>query len=476
MGWTYTPDGASEGHYGAFWLLVDTFAAGLVAFLLAIQWRYYISSKRDVKLIKKNLLLGVLDRAVLREVDIAEFALLGREKKPEAPKVRASAVQFGRGGWRWPAAAAERCVRVCAAASLSPPPGGASAPLLLPAPPALARPVPATLTAPAHAPSLPSQLVAPPRRQYAKAVLDDAKRRMIVQLRWFAMQAKAKRDAKLRRPVAELEAEKAQLKKCVNMYIARRRAVNILHVLAADKYKSGSLDSSIKCLDAMRRLSQYNSSTYMIVEHGGMNAALEAMENYPKSADVQWHACTLFGNLGMSLVLLVRLHLHPEVKHGRTALLIIRAIAEFPHDVRVQGAACGALWTLVMAVGKSGQELAIRGGAVPLLVAAVKKHPHSGIVVYNACGALLTIVQGFPDVQTILQGDGSTRVLKKAMDKHGGIEHMYGTEVANLADWVGLNAKPKRNVPALPGKVEYVTEKLYQSVPSAGWELCFPDD
>jgi hypothetical protein len=271
------------------------------------------------------------------------------------------------------------------------------------------------------------QLVAPPRRQYAKAVLDDAKRRMIVQLRWMAMQAKARRDTRQRRTVAELDAEKAALRAYVNKYVARRRAVNILHVLAADKYKGGSLELSIKCLDAMRRLSQYDSSTYMIVEHGGMNAALEAMENYPKSADVQWHACTLFGNLGLSLVLLVRLHLHPEVKHGRTALLIIRAIAEFPHDVRVQGASCGALWTLVMAIGKAGQELAIRGGAVPLLVAAVKKHPHSGIVVYNACGALLTIAQGFPDVQTILQGDGSTRVLKEAMDKHGGIEHMYGT-------------------------------------------------
>lgn len=307
----------------------------------------------------------------------------------------------------------------------------------------------------------PPQLVAPPRRQYAKAVLDDAKRRMIVQLRWLAMQAKSRRDTRQRRTAAELDAEKSALRAYVNKYVARRRAVNLLHVMAADKYKGGSLELSIKCLDAMRRLSQYDSSTYMIVEHGGMNAALEAMENYPKSPDVQWHACTLFGNLGLSLVLLVRLHLHPEVKHGRTALLIIRAIAEFPHDVRVQGAACGALWTLVMAVGKSGQELAIRGGAVPLLVAAVKKHPHSGIVVYNACGALLTIAQGFPDVQTILQGDGSTRVLKEAMDKHGGIEHLYGTEVAHLADWVGLNAKPKRVVATLPGKVEYVTEKLY---------------
>ena len=71
-------------------LLVDTFAAGLVSFLLALQWRWYISVRRDVKLCKKNLLLGVLDRAVLREVDISEFALLGRDKKPEAPKVCAA--------------------------------------------------------------------------------------------------------------------------------------------------------------------------------------------------------------------------------------------------------------------------------------------------------------------------------------------------------------------------------------------------
>jgi hypothetical protein len=309
-------------------------------------------------------------------------------------------------------------------------------------------------------------------------VLDDAKRRMIVQLRWQAMQAKAKRDAKLRRTTAELDAERAALKACVNRYIARRRAVNLLHVLAADKYKAGSLDTSVKCLNAMRRLSQYDSSSYMIVEHGGMNAALEAMENWPKSADVQWHACTLFGNLGLSLVLLCRLHLHPEVKHGRTALLIIRAIAEFPLDVRVQGAACGALWTLVMAVGKAGQELAIRGGAVPLLVAAVKKHPSSGVVVYNAGGALLTIAQGFPDVQTILQGDGSTRVLKDAMDQHGGMEHLFGTEVARLADWVAVNAKPKRNVPALPGKVELVTERLYHSeyalVPTVPRDMSMP--
>ena len=70
-------------------LLIDTFAAGLVAFILAIQWKWYISVKRDVKLIKANLLAGVLDRAVLREVDIADFAILGRDKKPEAPKARA---------------------------------------------------------------------------------------------------------------------------------------------------------------------------------------------------------------------------------------------------------------------------------------------------------------------------------------------------------------------------------------------------
>jgi len=89
MPWVYTPEG-DTGSYGAFWLLIDTFAAGLTAFLLAIQWRWYISARRDVKLLKKNRLLGVLDRAVLREVDISDFALLGREKKPEQPKVRTS--------------------------------------------------------------------------------------------------------------------------------------------------------------------------------------------------------------------------------------------------------------------------------------------------------------------------------------------------------------------------------------------------
>ena len=82
----------------------------------------------------------------------------------------------------------------------------------------------------------------------------------------------------------------------------------------------------------------------------------------------------------------------------------------------------------------------------------MKRHPHSGVVVYNACGAALSIAQGFPDVQTILQGDGSTRILRDAMEKHGGIEEMYGTEVARLADWVAINAKPKRDKPHLPAR------------------------
>jgi hypothetical protein len=53
-----------------------------------------------------------------------------------------------------------------------------------------------------HPARLVAQLVAPPRRQYAKAVLDDAKRRMIVQLRWLAMQAKSRRDTRQRRTAA----------------------------------------------------------------------------------------------------------------------------------------------------------------------------------------------------------------------------------------------------------------------------------
>jgi hypothetical protein len=85
----WQPAGRPADRARACRLLVDTFAAGLVAFVLSMQWRWYIAVKRDVKLIKKNLLAGVLDRAVLREVDIADFALLGRDKKPESPKARA---------------------------------------------------------------------------------------------------------------------------------------------------------------------------------------------------------------------------------------------------------------------------------------------------------------------------------------------------------------------------------------------------
>ena len=70
-------------------LLVDTFSAGLVAFILAMQWRWYINVRKDVKLMKRNLLTGIIDRAHLDEVDIGDFTVLGKNKKPEAPKAGA---------------------------------------------------------------------------------------------------------------------------------------------------------------------------------------------------------------------------------------------------------------------------------------------------------------------------------------------------------------------------------------------------
>jgi hypothetical protein len=144
MPWLYVAETDYPGSYSAFWcagraamscecgargltrvrwltraarrLLIDTFAAGLVAFILAMQWKWYISVKRDVKLIKANLLAGVLDRAVLREVDIADFAFLGRDKKPEAPKARAR-----RGASRRARVATRRgCMRSSAAFLLHP--------------------------------------------------------------------------------------------------------------------------------------------------------------------------------------------------------------------------------------------------------------------------------------------------------------------------------------------------------------------
>lgn len=262
----------------------------------------------------------------------------------------------------------------------------------------------------------------------------------------------------------------------VRKYVARRRCVSVLHSLAQDKLQTGTLESCLEGIDAMRRLSQVDSSAYMLVAHGGIQAALDAMSNYSRNADVQWHACTLFGNLALSLVLLVRVHKHPEIRNGRTMLLIIRALMNFQKDVRVQAAGCGALWTLVMAVGTLGQQLAVQSGAVPLLVATVRSFGDSGVCVYNACGALvqlparlprrlslrtcaarhasdalasspcscpassagalLTIAQGLPAVQRALHEEGAAALVREAIERHGGMEQMYGTDIANLSRWV----------------------------------------
>lgn len=66
---------------------MDTFACGIVALILAVQWKWYINVRRDVKLLKKNLITGVIDRAHMDEVDIGDFSILGQNKKPEPPKV-----------------------------------------------------------------------------------------------------------------------------------------------------------------------------------------------------------------------------------------------------------------------------------------------------------------------------------------------------------------------------------------------------
>lgn len=236
-------------------------------------------------------------------------------------------------------------------------------------------------------------------------------------------------------PEHEFE-ERAAHAYAVRKYVARRRCVNVLHSLASDKLQTGTLESCLEAIDAMRRLSQVDSSAYMLVAHGGIQAALDAMSNYSRNADVQWHACTLFGNLALSIVLLVRVHKHPEIRNGRTMLLIIRALMNFQKDVRVQAAGCGALWTLVMAVGTLGQQLAVQSGAVPLLVATVRGFGDSGVCVYNACGALLTIAQGMPAVQRALHEEGAAQLIREAIERHGGMEQMYGTDIANLSRWV----------------------------------------
>jgi hypothetical protein len=216
------------------------------------------------------------------------------------------------------------------------------------------------------------------------------------------------------------------------LWRARSRAVRLLAALAGDD--DVAAPTAIAALDALRRLTQADASAYVVLSAGGLDAALRAVVARSGSADTAWHVCTLLGNLALANGLVPRLAAHPDVRSGRAMLLVVSALTTHAGDARVVGAATGCAWTLIMALGRPCADLAVRAGIVPLLVSAVRTHRGS-VVVYNACGALLTLAQGSTLVQKLLD-DENVRTLREAVDAHGGIEQLYGAEVAANAQWL----------------------------------------
>jgi hypothetical protein len=252
-----------------------------------------------------------------------------------------------------------------------------------------------------------------------------------------AVEAQARRDEGGRVREEARGARREGVARAAALWRGRGRAVRLLAALAGDEAHAADAATSLAALDALRRLTQADSTAYTVLTCGGMQAALRAAITCPASADVAWHVCTLLGNLALSTVLLVRLHAHPDMRNGRAMLLVVTSLMAHAADARVVGAATGCAWTLIMALGRPCAELAVRAGAVPLLVAALRQHGANSVVVYNACGALLTLAQSAPSVQRSLVEEGAAPIIREALDRHGGTERLYGEEVAaTTASWL----------------------------------------
>jgi hypothetical protein len=215
---------------------------------------------------------------------------------------------------------------------------------------------------------------------------------------------------------------------------ARSRATRLLCAMAG---KGSDMSSVVLSLDALRRLSQEDAGACRALSSGAIAAALGALLAFPTSVDVAWHACTLLGNIALCPVLQARVMAHPEVQSGRALVLVIKALMLHGTDARLAAATTGAMWTLLLAGGPNGCVLASRAGAPRLLLGAVSGHQANGVVVYNAAGALLTLAQSSVDVRAQLDTQQRTQ-LRDALLSHGGLDTLYGPEVAGAARaWLG---------------------------------------
>jgi hypothetical protein len=226
----------------------------------------------------------------------------------------------------------------------------------------------------------------------------------------------------------------AQVASGIARAAAKSRATRILCAMAGRGSDQGTVIAS---LDTLRRLSQEDAGACRVLACGGIAAALGALLAFPASGDVAWHACTLLGNVALCPVLQARMVVHPEVLSGRALVLVIKALMLHGSDPRLGAATTGAMWTLLLAGGPNGCVLASRANAPRLLLSALRSHGSNGVVVYNAAGALLTLAQASVDVRAQLGTDERTQ-LRDALKAHGGLDQLYGPEVAAAArSWLG---------------------------------------
>ena len=109
--------------------------------------------------------------------------------------------------------------------------------------------------------------------------------------------------------------------------------------------------------------------------------------------------------------------------------------------MRVQQAAAGALWALLLARGSCVQALALHAGAHHLLLAALQDHALSAECVRNVCGALVCLcadarvadLRASGDAHMLVWADRST--ILGALHRHGGGERLLGRDVMASAPW-----------------------------------------
>ena len=234
----------------------------------------------------------------------------------------------------------------------------------------------------------------------------------------------------------------------VGRHRAGSRCVSALLALACGH--ATSEESSAAALGALANLARtspsqpgWTPSLARLARAGAMEAACVAVCRFSAAPDVAATACVLIARLATTLPVLLRMH---KAHHGPTADAcagaVIAAAAAFRADVRVQQAAAGALWALLLARGSCVQALALHAGAHHLLLAALQDHALSAECVRNVCGALVCLcaddgvadLRASGDAHMLVWADRST--ILGALHRHGGGERLMGRDVMASAPWM----------------------------------------